>query len=698
MAPMESIFSPVSDYEEQTLFNLLVAICAPLGQRETLAIGGAPERICLGCKWRLLAAYELHRTCLRSDDKLRERIEAIRKKQQPVPEGEIRIKQEVLDPDEQDFNQNSTVDATNFSFLLSDHYLPEAESTMQNSELLEEMAPAEEEVDPNETLFEENYKTNDKGGHICGICEQEFTYKSQCRSHIITKHDPAKPFKCDVCHYTLTTELRLIRHKAITHGVGVLKPDDHSEEIDEAGETIYTCKICTKTFNSLVRFKKHKSVHVAYNRPFKCDICFYRFPNRSQLTQHAKVHQEKSAEDQDNDWPCEYCEEKLPGKRAHTMHVRRFHPQELQNSENKDRNEYKCIICSEAFARESVLNTHMKMHELLVFEKEREQRQELELLIKKESQAHFGGGGASGQSELMVAASSYDMSSINVKKKSDADVAFVCMICEQEFEERELLLRHQRKLHKELELNIVSGAQDGQQQAQSADSTSPMNDFTDSSFADDDSVMIVDLDPAQLLGPMDSESTQKNRSGAPVPKCDICHKTFMYNSLLLQHVKNSHSESKPFECKVCRMRFSYRGLLQKHELTHSAQNIRPGEHGSMMFKCKVCSAQFLEMKSLTAHLRIHRPGDGIVVSKKVNIFQCTTCPQVFNEKVKLDEHVAKVHHKQQLQPGGTHMRIKPDFRRVAERQQPMSEKERFFGSFGIVKLEQKKDRVGMETS
>lgn len=225
-----------------------------------------------------------------------------------------------------------------------------------------------------------------------------------------------------------------------------------------------------------------------------------------------------------------------------------------------------------------------------------------------------------------------------------------------------------------------------------------MNDFTDSSFADDDSVMIVDLDPAQLLGPMDSESTQKNRSGAPVPKCDICHKTFMYNSLLLQHVKNSHSESKPFECKVCRMRFSYRGLLQKHELTHSAQNIRPGEHGSMMFKCKVCSAQFLEMKSLTAHLRIHRPGDGIVVSKKVNIFQCTTCPQVFNEKVKLDEHVAKVHHKQQLQPGGTHMRIKPDFRRVAERQQPMSEKERFFGSFGIVKLEQKKDRVGMETS
>ncbi|KXJ73006.1 hypothetical protein RP20_CCG016734 [Aedes albopictus] len=593
-----------------------------------------------------------------------------------------------------------------FPFLLADHYLPDAESTLNATDLLQEMTPAEEEVDPNDTLFEENYKLNDKGNHSCGICEQEFNYKSQCRSHIIGKHDPSKPFKCDVCHYTLTTEIRLIRHKAVTHGVGVIKADENPEETDETGETIYTCKICTKTFNSTVRFKKHKSVHVAYNRPFKCDICQYRFPTRAQWTQHAKVHQEKSpddqAKDQDNEWPCEHCEEKLPGKRALTMHIRRFHPQELLQSEAKERNDYKCIICSEAFARESVLNTHMKMHELLAIEKEREQRHELEQLIKRESLSES----SSFMIASVAASSGHDLSgsSLNIKKKSDADVAFVCMVCEQEFEERELLLRHQRKLHKELELNIVAGgaAQDDPN-VPPADSTSPMNDCNDSSLVDDDSVMVVDIDPSQLLAPssMESEANHKGRSGGPVPKCDICQKTFMYNSLLQQHIRNSHSESKPFECKVCRMRFSYRGLLQKHELTHSAQNIRPGEHGSMMFKCKVCSAQFLEMKALTVHLRIHRPGDA-VLSKKVNIFQCTLCPQVFNEKVKLDEHVAKIHHKHQ-QPaaaGVTHMRIKPDFRRVAERQQPqpLSEKERFFGSLSIVKLEQNKERIQMETS
>ncbi|XP_065085237.1 zinc finger protein 62 homolog isoform X2 [Ochlerotatus camptorhynchus] len=695
-AAMESIFTTVGEYEDKSLYGILVAICTPLGQREMLS-GGVPERICRSCKWRLLAAYELHQTCLRSDDKLRERVDFRKKQQlqqqiQQVPEG-VMIKQEVLDPDEQDFNQNTTGDPGDLSFMLPDHYFPEAESTqMENTtELLEEMAST---VDPNESLFEEHYKLNDKGNHSCTICEQEFPYKSQCRSHIITKHDPTKPFKCDVCHYTLTTEIRLIRHKALTHGIGVIKIDAILDEKDDV-DTVYTCQICSKTFNSLVRFKRHKNVHVAYNRPFKCDICLYRFPTRAQLTQHAKTHQEKPAGEgesgnPDSEWACEYCDEKLPGKRAQTMHVRRFHPQELLQTETREKNDYKCIICEEAFARESVLNTHMKMHELLAFEKEKEQRQELEQLVKKELQAQLPNKKDSANSSSYEAlGANLDLSNVNVKKKSDVDVAFACMICDQEFEERELLLKHQKKLHKELQLNIVSGTQDNSAQFDSAKDENS-----------DDEPMVVDLDPSEYSqSQSDGESTQKARSGGPMPKCDLCQKTFMYNCLLQTHIKNSHSETKPFECKVCRMRFGYRGSLQKHELTHSAQNIRPGEHGSIMYKCKICSAKFLELKALTVHLRTHRGGGDSIQPKKVEIFQCSSCPQIFQEKDKFDAHVANGHRPGgvQLQPSGSaHMRKNPDPRRVAERK-PMSDKERFFGSLSIVKLEQPAERVRMET-
>lgn len=75
---MESIFTTVGEYDDKSLYGILVTVCAPLGQREMLS-GGVPERICRSCKWRLLAAYELHQTCLRSDDKLRERVD-LRKK------------------------------------------------------------------------------------------------------------------------------------------------------------------------------------------------------------------------------------------------------------------------------------------------------------------------------------------------------------------------------------------------------------------------------------------------------------------------------------------------------------------------------------------------------------------------------------------------------------------------------------------
>lgn len=71
---MESIFTNVKEYDDKSLYGMLVTICAPLGQREMLS-GGVPERICRSCKWRVLTAYELHQTCLNSDDKLREAVD-----------------------------------------------------------------------------------------------------------------------------------------------------------------------------------------------------------------------------------------------------------------------------------------------------------------------------------------------------------------------------------------------------------------------------------------------------------------------------------------------------------------------------------------------------------------------------------------------------------------------------------------------
>lgn len=738
---MESIFSTVVDYEDKSLYGILLKVCAPLGHREMLH--GVPERICRGCKWRLLSAYELYETCLKSDEKMREVSARERQLKQAMmqpekKEDQVVIKQELADgdgheqpsfqPTENDTIMEDYSDAS--ALLLESQFYPEAESSLvaPSPTLLEEMAPTE---DQNETFFAEHYQPSEDGiTHKCGICEAEFPYKSSVRTHILGKHDPSKPFKCDVCFFTLTTELRLIRHKAVWHGAGVIKCDQSAEGKDEAGDTIYTCKICSKTFASMVRFKRHKNVHVAFNRPFKCDVCLYRFSTKSQFSQHIKSHQEKTegGDDHqsgvDDQWSCEFCEQKLPNKRAQTMHVRRFHPEqslavEGATSVGGDKNEYKCIICSEAFARESVLNTHMKMHELIALEREKEQRQQqLEaMLVKREEQQQ-------------VAKTELDTSSVgnsfsaelsgtiggSGKKRSggDADMVFVCIVCEQEFEQREMLLKHQRRLHKELELNIVSsgaaqdvGAEEG-----------PTDDLEESSRnkepdqQDQDESMVVDLDPTEFLATENGQTKQQQqhqRGAAPsLPKCELCGRTFMYNCLLQSHIKKSHSESKPFECKTCHVRFGYRGSLQKHELIHSAQNVRAGGHGSIMYKCKPCGAKFLELKALTFHLRTHRSTSTSAAvepppAKKVEIFACSFCPQIFNAKDEFDRHLVTVHRQTPapppLQPAPGINRDSPTTvaaRKTAERRTPMNEKEMFFDSLSIVKLEHPLETVNLD--
>ncbi|XP_055625677.1 zinc finger protein 236-like isoform X2 [Toxorhynchites rutilus septentrionalis] len=395
---MESILTTIGEYEDRSLYSIMMTICAPLGYNAVPE--DMPDRICRSCKWRLLSAYELYEICLRSDEKIREIMES--KKERNT--DQISVKEEMIDPDDQDYNNGDTGGLENSLYMMREDYCPTTESTQISdnpADLLEEMQMI---VDPNETLFEANYKFDNNGSHCCRICGQEFIYKSQCRFHIIVKHDPTKPFKCDVCHYTLTTELQLNRHKTMTHGEeGILNPVI-KEKTDESVDTIYTCKICPKIFTSIVRFKRHRNTH---NRPFGCNICLHHFPNRAQLNRHVKVHQKKPAGadggNQQNEWKCDYCDENLSSKRNLIMHIRRSHRQELQDAAKK-KNSFKCIICPKVFARENVFNIHMKIHELLDPEKDKEQTGSCSVGPSKSSS-----GGVLGNSAGSVERSDEDM-------------------------------------------------------------------------------------------------------------------------------------------------------------------------------------------------------------------------------------------------------------------------------------------------
>ncbi|XP_055626809.1 zinc finger protein 521-like [Toxorhynchites rutilus septentrionalis] len=319
---MESILTTIGEYQDRSLYSIMTTICSPLGYNEMSE--DMPDRICRSCKWRLLSAYELYDICLRSDEKIRGMM--MSKKELPSQQDtyQISVIEEMIDPVDQDYNHDDTGGLENSSYVIGVDYCPITESAQVSDNPADQLEEVQMIVDPNESFFEANYQFGVNGKHCCLICGQQFINKSQCRSHIIVKHDPTRRFKCDVCHYTLASKLQLNRHKAKTHG--------QEEILDPA--------IMEKTGNtSIDRFKRHRNAHVVYNRPFKCNICLDRFPNRAQLNQHVKVHQKKPADadggNEQNELKCDYCDEKLFGKHNLIDHVRRSHWQEPQNEAKK---------------------------------------------------------------------------------------------------------------------------------------------------------------------------------------------------------------------------------------------------------------------------------------------------------------------------------------------------------------------------
>ncbi|XP_035786768.1 zinc finger protein 84-like [Anopheles albimanus] len=738
--PMVSIHRPVPEYAEKTLLHMLLTLCLPLNQRGSLS--GLPEQICRNCHWKLLSAYDLYETSLASDAQLRAggpqgandlfKHSAVRPRLVTVAQ----VKQEGRSNDGTDEDQpyhhpQQSVMVEMHEPMGDGHETGGLLSGTLDSlgDLLEETK--ESVPDPMESFMEEHYEFDElAGSHGCGLCKATFPYKSQCRMHIATKHNPAKPFKCDVCFCTLTSLHRLQRHKALAHDVGQVKQEDAIEEHDnDTGEKTYACPICGKKFSTAVRFKRHKSVHAVHNRPFKCETCLYRFASKSQLTQHAKVHREQAVDGGDGSlFGCDQCNEQFPGKRALTVHQRRVHGKDGSrgDDEGRERTDYACIICKSSFARESVLNTHMKMHELLAAEKEKEKRLDLERMVKQELQHQMalnnvgpplpplspellepsssvlepfalglvpvikdspaGDAGpqqtastastTAGAPAAAAAAATSSSSSNTVfnnsirktamrlsisaststpveKKKPPAtttDIVYVCSMCEQEFEEREQLKKHQKRQHRKLKVDIVStetpsnGGGGGDHPPPAQRRKLLNGDCIKQDDEEDDSFTGF---PQELEEMDDDSMTDRKGSAADSPfVCDLCNKSFTHNCYLTMHKRKHHDPAKQYGCKVCHYRFGYRGSLMRHQLIHSSQSVLPGAHGSIIFKCRICSAKFLELMHLNSHLKSHRQPEEPPAPEsgaQVQLIRCSECTQVFIDRAQFEEHKMKAH-------------------------------------------------------
>lgn len=128
------------------------------------------------------------------------------------------------------------------------------------------------------------------------------------------------------------------------------------------------------------------------------------------------------------------------------------------------------------------------------------------------------------------------------------------------------------------------------------------------------SVFDKHLNPSQSV-----VTVQRNKAGQRIFKCDICNKTFKYNSDLSRH-RRSHTGEKPYECGPCGRAFTHSSNLILHQRIHT---------GNKPFKCEECGKTF----GLNSYLRLHQR---IHTGEKP--FGCKECGKAFSRSSSLIQH------------------------------------------------------------
>lgn len=114
-------------------------------------------------------------------------------------------------------------------------------------------------------------------------------------------------------------------------------------------------------------------------------------------------------------------------------------------------------------------------------------------------------------------------------------------------------------------------------------------------------------------------------------ECEICSKQFKKKGKLNRHVKETHTDNKPYKCEECSAEFKRASHLTRHNrMKHSEE--------PKSFVCNVdnCLQKFSTKQHLDRHIKILHFGEKL---------KCEECDVVFNKKILYAKHLSNVHNK-----------------------------------------------------
>ena len=110
-----------------------------------------------------------------------------------------------------------------------------------------------------------------QGAHQCPHCDKAIVDKANFQRHLLT-HSTEKPYQCDTCEKSFAIKSQLKRHV-----------QGHTANVH------YKCPHCNKIVNDKRNFQRHLLVH-STEKPHKCNICEKAYAGKCQLQRHMKAH------------------------------------------------------------------------------------------------------------------------------------------------------------------------------------------------------------------------------------------------------------------------------------------------------------------------------------------------------------------------------------------------------------------------
>lgn len=246
------------------------------------------------------------------------------------------------------------------------------------------------------------------GSYSCYMCSAVFTTACLLQQHMLEHGLNSRPYDCSRCHQRFFFRAEFENH-LFTHGSDPLHVADGacSTDISDPSSTIglesktssssssssstvpstvamldeLQCSDCLRTFASVVNLTNHRKIHQQKSTSYKCSLCPEMFASSVDMQQHYfKAHNDAELNRTKKTYCCTECGKEFPclsnlqgHLRIHTQGTKYVCPEcnkefalarnlGIHMRSHSGEKPYECPICKKRFARKENRKAHLKSH------------------------------------------------------------------------------------------------------------------------------------------------------------------------------------------------------------------------------------------------------------------------------------------------------------------------------------------------